>query len=120
MKAKAFKEGDTTEMMCSACDTEQNHTVVTATKQGKITKAVCEVCATESTYSKGEKVSVNVGNAKNAAPYDRNRKYRKGQSMTHDTFGRGEVTAVLDTQKIDVLFSDKTRRMIHDQGEGKD
>jgi len=118
MKRKTYAAGDKVEMMCSACDTEQNHNVVTATKQGVITKAICEVCSTESTYVRGEKTSVNVGNSKNAAPYDRNRKYRKGQSMMHATFGRGEVTAVFELQKIDVLFADKTRRMIHDQVEG--
>ena len=117
MKQKAYAAGDSIEMMCSACDTEQNHNVVTATRQGKITGAVCEVCGTESKFVRGEKVSVNVGTAKNAAPYDRNRKYKKGQSMDHDVFGRGEVTAVFETQKIDVLFGDKTRRMLHDQGE---
>jgi hypothetical protein len=58
---------------------------------------------------------MSTGSAKNAAPYDRKRVYRKGQSMTHDTFGRGEVTAVVDSHKIDVLFGDKTRRMIHAQ-----
>ena len=59
MKEKAYAAGDSLEMMCSACDTEQNHNVVTATKQGKITKAACEVCNTESTFVRGEKTSVN-------------------------------------------------------------
>ena len=119
MKQPVYAAGDSLEMMCSACDTEQNHNVATATRQGKITSAVCEVCGTESKFVRGEKVAVSVGTAKTAAPYDRRRKYRKGQSMTHDKFGRGEVTAVLDTQKIDVLFGDTTRRMLHDQGESK-
>ena len=35
--------------------------------------------------------------------------------MNHDIFGRGEVTAVIEPHKIDVLFGDHTRRMIHDQ-----
>jgi len=115
MKEKGYAVGDNVEMMCSACDTEQNHKVVTATKQGRITMAACEVCNTQSTFVRGEKTSVNVGNAKNAAPYDRKRKYRKGQSMMHDTFGRGEVTAVFERHKIDVLFGDRTRRMLRDQ-----
>ena len=32
--------------------------------------------------------------------------------MIHPTFGEGEVTAVID-RKIDVLFSDRMRRLIH-------
>ena len=117
MKVEVYKAGDSVEMMCSVCDVEQQHKIVTATKQGKITKAVCETCNSESTFSKGSKTSMNAGSGKNASPYDRVRKYRKGQSMMHDTFGRGEVTAVIEPQKIDVLFGDRTRRMIHDQGE---
>ena len=115
IKKEAFAVGDSTEMMCSACDLEQNHKVVTVTKQGKITKASCEACETVSTFTRGVKTSVAMGSGKNASPYDRARKYRKGQAMTHDKFGRGEVTAVLESQKIDVLFGDQTRRLIHAQ-----
>ena len=56
-----------------------------------------------------------MGTGKNASPYDRMRKYRKGQAMMHSVFGHGEVTAVIEPQKIDVLFGDQTRRLIHDQ-----
>ena len=33
--------------------------------------------------------------------------------MLHPTFGMGEVTAVVDPGKIDVLFSDRVRRLVH-------
>ncbi len=115
VKVIAYAIGDSIEMMCSACDLEQNHKVQTVTKQGKITKASCEACETVSTFTRGVKTSVAMGSGKNASPYDRLRKYRKGQAMTHDKFGRGEVTAVIEPQKIDVLFGDQTRRLIHAQ-----
>lgn len=115
MKAEKYTAGDTIEMMCSACDVEQNHLVQTATKLGKITSAVCSVCSTASTFSRGVKTSVAMGKSKTASPYDRTRKYKKGQAMMHSHFGQGEVTAVLDLQKIDVLFGDRTRRLIHAQ-----
>lgn len=114
-KKPAFAVDDSTEMMCSACDIEQMHKVMTVTKQGVITKAVCETCETLSTFTRGVKTSVSMGTGKNASPYDRMRKYRKGQAMTHDKFGRGEVTAVVEPQKIDVLFGDQIRRLIHAQ-----
>jgi hypothetical protein len=41
------------------------------------------------------------------------RLYRTGQTLLHPTFGMGEVTAVIEPQKIDVLFADRLRRMIH-------
>lgn len=114
-KKPAFAVDDSTEMMCSACDVEQSHKVLTVTKLGVITKAVCETCETESTFTRGVKTAISMATGKNASPYDRMRKYRKGQAMTHEKFGRGEVTAVIEPQKIDVLFGDEVRRLIHAQ-----
>jgi hypothetical protein len=47
------------------------------------------------------------------SPYDRTRTYRAGQTMMHTTYGMGEVTALVEPQKIDVLFPDRVRRLIH-------
>ena len=113
-KKIAYTPGQSAEMMCAACDSEQMHEVRTATKQGVITEARCEACETVTKFTRGVKTSVSMGKAKNAAPYDRTRTYKKGQVMTHDKFGRGEVTAA-ESQKMDVLFGDQTRRMIHGQ-----
>jgi hypothetical protein len=115
IQKEKFEAGQETEMMCSACDTEQDHTVEVVTKLGQITKAACLVCGTSSKFSRGVKTSVAVTKGKSASPYDRTQKYRKGQAMMHSTFGRGEVTAVVEPQKIDVLFGDRTRRLIHAQ-----
>jgi hypothetical protein len=115
MKNEKFSVGDTLEMLCSACDVEQNHTIVSVTKQGKISKASCSVCSTASTFTRGVKTAVEMGKSKSASPYDRTRKYRKGQAMLHSVFGQGEVTAVIEPQKIDVLFGDQMRRLIHAQ-----
>ena len=115
MTTTKYAVGDGLQMMCSVCDVDQNHTVQSVTKLGKITAAVCDACATVSTFSRGVKTSVSVGRAKTASPYDRTRKYRKGQAMMHSVFGQGEVTAVLEPHKIDVLFGDTTRRLIHAQ-----
>lgn len=115
MKTESFAVGDKLKMMCSACDSDQEHTVAKATKLGKISSAVCDACGTASTFSRGVKTSIALGGSKAAAPYDRTRKYRKGQAMLHSVFGQGEVTEVVDVGKIDVLFGDRTRRLIHAQ-----
>lgn len=115
-KAVKYETGEEVEMMCSACDVEKPHTIEATTKQGKITRVVCTECQTESTFTRGVKTSVAMGGkSKKAQPYDRTRKYKKGQAMMHDKFGPGEVTAVVELQKIDVLFGDRTRRLIHAQ-----
>lgn len=115
MKTGNYAIGDSILLMCSGCDTEVPHTVESVTKLGKISKTKCEGCGTLSTYSRGVKTSVESRNSKPAQPYDRTKKYRKGQAMTHSLFGFGEVTAVPEPQKIDVLFGNKTRRLVHAQ-----
>jgi hypothetical protein len=50
---------------------------------------------------------------KAAAPYDPTRTYRRGQTLVHAKFGEGEVTALIEPQKMDVLFADRMRRLIH-------
>jgi len=115
MKKEVFELGQTLKMLCSACEIEQNHTIESITKQGQITKAICQACETSSTFSRGVKTSVEMGKTKTASPYDRTRKYRKGQAMMHSVFGAGEVTDVIEPQKIDVLFGDRMRRLIHAQ-----
>lgn len=115
MKNKKFAVDESVERLCSACDTEQPHKVVTVTKQGLITKLSCQVCETVSTFSRDVKTSVSMNRTKAGVPYDRTRKYRKGQSMVHTTFGQGEVMAIIEPHKIDVLFGDQVRRLIHSQ-----
>jgi len=114
MVKKKFTVDEKTEVLCSACDTETAHTVMTVTKLGQITKLICDVCATVSTFKSGVKTSIGM-TSKAGSPYDRTRKYRKGQAMLHSTFGQGEVMAVIEPQKIDVLFGDQVRRLIHAQ-----
>jgi hypothetical protein len=58
--------------------------------------------------STGKRSSAQAG-----APYDQTRTYRTGQVLMHQTFGLGEVTAVIEPKKIDVLFADRLRRLIH-------
>ncbi len=115
MKQQKYEVGDALDMFCSACELEQSHNVETVTKQGKISKAVCSACSTVSTFTRGVKTGIEMSKSKTASPYDRTRKYKKGQAMLHSVFGQGEVTAVVEPQKIDVLFGDQTRSLIHAQ-----
>ena len=115
MKNEKYAAGDSIPMFCSGCDDDTSHSIQAVTKFGKISAAVCSTCQTSSTFRGGVKIGTAVGNTKAAKAYDRTVRYRKGQAMTHPVFGRGEVTAVLEPQKIDVLFGSTTRRLIHAQ-----
>lgn len=105
-----FKIGDRVEQMCVTCGEERGHLVASMAKTGRITRVSCPICGSRVTYKSGttRRASTKVG-----APYDRARTYRRGQTIMHSTFGEGEVTAIIEPGKMDVLFSDRMRRLIH-------
>jgi DNA-directed RNA polymerase subunit RPC12/RpoP len=107
-----FKIGDRVDQMCRTCNEERGHIVVSVSKAGKVTRVGCPMCASRVMYRRGttRHASTQLG-----APYDRTRAYRKGQTLMHPTFGEGEVTAIVEPQKMDVLFVDRMRRMVHAQ-----
>lgn len=105
-----FKVGDRVDQMCIPCNEERGHIVISVTKGGRITRVGCPMCESRVTYRAGTTARAS---AKSGAPYDRARTYRKGQILMHPTFGEGEVTAIIEPQKMDVLFADRVRRLIH-------
>jgi DNA-directed RNA polymerase subunit RPC12/RpoP len=107
---KSFTIGDRVEQMCIKCGGERGHIVASVTKTGRISRVSCPVCGSRVPYKSGAtfRASSKVG-----APYDRARIYRRGQTMVHPHFGQGEVTAIIEPGKMDVLFADRMRRLIH-------
>ena len=105
-----FRTGDRVEHMCLTCVKERGHIVASVTTKGKITRVSCPICGSRVAYKRGaiRRTSTKVG-----APYDRARTYRPGQVMMHPAFGEGEVTALIEPGKIDVLFTHRMRRLIH-------
>ena len=114
MEKPAFVVGERVEKFCIKCQEERGHVIASLTKRGKISRVSCPKCGTLGTFktgaASGTKRKLDPG-----APYDQTRAYRAGQTMIHPTFGQGEVTALIEPLKIDVLFPDRIRRLIHAQ-----
>jgi hypothetical protein len=102
--------GDRIEHMCVNCKEERGHIVASVSKTGKITRVSCPICGALVPYKAG---SIRKSSNTISAPYDRTRTYRKRQTLMHAMFGEGEVTAIIEPHKIDVLFADRMRRLIH-------
>ncbi len=102
--------GDRVEQRCMTCGEERGHIVALISKTGKITRVSCPICGSRVPYKSGttRRSSANLG-----APYDQARTYRRGQTIMHPNFGEGEVTAIIEPGKMDVLFADRMRRLIH-------
>lgn len=112
MDNQIYKSGERVEKFCAVCGEERGHVVASVTKTGRITRVSCPKCGTRSPYKVGGEVTARAA-ARSGAPYDSTYTYRAGQSMTHPVFGVGEVTAVIEPRKIDVLFPDRLRRLVH-------
>jgi DNA-directed RNA polymerase subunit RPC12/RpoP len=107
---RIFTTGERIEQMCITCGEERGHVVASISKQGRITRVSCPICGSRVPYKAGvtRHASKKVG-----APYNRAQTYRRGDTLIHPMFGEGEVTAIIEPRKIDVLFADRIRRLIH-------
>ena len=113
MNKQTYAVGERVEKLCEVCREERGHVVASVNKRGQISRVECPKCRTRSTFKSGAERTSGTPGAKSDPTYDRTRTYRAGQMMTHPTYGVGEVTAIIEPQKIDVLFSDRMRRLIH-------
>ncbi|HYY43274.1 MAG TPA: hypothetical protein VE775_11125 [Pyrinomonadaceae bacterium] len=117
MEKQTYTIGARVEKFCATCGEERGHVVASVTKRGQVSRVSCPKCGTRSPLSAAANAGGRGAAAKAGAPYDPTRTYRAGQSLTHLTFGPGEVTAVIEPQKIDVLFADRLRRLVHARGQ---
>jgi ssDNA-binding Zn-finger/Zn-ribbon topoisomerase 1 len=114
MEKQIFAVGERADKLCAKCEEERGHIVTSVTKRGHISRVSCPKCGTVSTFKLSARTSPRQSN-KAPLPYDRTCTYRAGQTMAHQTFGIGEVTKLIEPRKIDVLFQDRLRRLIHAQ-----
>lgn len=108
-----FAIGDRVEQMCVKCGEERGHIVASLTKTGRVTRVSCPLCGSRVPYKSGAGAAGSRSSTKASKPYDRTHTYRRGQHLLHPTFGAGEVTAIIEPRKMDVLFADRMRRLIH-------
>lgn len=114
MKDQTYKVGENIEKYCADCDKLAGHTVKTVTKTGRVSKVICDGCGLLGTFKPNSNLSKIQNLAtKTGEPYDMTKTYRTGQIMSHSTFGTGEVLTVVDSKKIEVLFIDQVRRLVH-------
>jgi ssDNA-binding Zn-finger/Zn-ribbon topoisomerase 1 len=114
MEKQTYTVGERADKLCAICNEERGHVVTSVTKRGQISRVNCPKCGTISTFKGSTRTSPRLPE-KNLPAYDRTHTYRAGQNMMHTTYGVGEVTALIEPQKIDVLFTDRVRRLIHAQ-----
>lgn len=114
MEKPVFSVGERIDKFCAVCNEERGHIVTSVTKRGQISRVSCSKCGKVGTFQLSSRTSPRQS-IKTPSPYDRTFTYRAGQSITHEMFGIGEVTQLIEPRKMDVLFQDRLRRLIHAQ-----
>lgn len=118
MDKQVHTVGERVDKLCVVCSEERGHVVSSVNKLGRISRVTCPKCGTCGTFKSGTGAISQRALGQSGAPYDQTVTYRTGQGMTHPVFGPGEVTALIEPRKIDVLFSDRMRRLVHAHAQG--
>jgi hypothetical protein len=112
IEKQVYSLQDRVDKLCAVCGEERGHVVASINKRGQISRVTCTKCGASSTFN-SSKSTERRSPAQPCSPYDQTRTYRPGQTLMHPIYGQGEVTSVIEPQKIDVLFADRMRRLIH-------
>jgi len=109
---RIYKVGQRVEKWCAVCDELRGHIVASINVRGHVTRVSCPICGTRGPFKNGNSSAARSAGSQEAQPYDWTHTYRVKQLLNHPSYGLGEVVAVIDSKKIDVLFADRIRRMV--------
>jgi len=113
MNGSVYEIGQRVDKWCTVCDEERGHVVASVSVKGRATRVSCPICGTRGTFKDGGRSSVTTGAGFDAQPYDWTHSYRVKPLINHPTYGVGEVVALIEPRKMDVLFADRIRRLVH-------
>lgn len=119
----ALSAGSKIDAWCPACKHIRQHTVV-AMKGTRAAKTDCTVCGSVHPYrknppdTKAKKRSqyedaMEGRNVSKPIPYKVTRKFNSEDVIQHKVFGVGLVTRVISDKKMEVLFEESTRLLVH-------
>jgi hypothetical protein len=128
------KVGKDIDSWCTKCKLVLAHTVE-AMANGKVTRVHCNTCGGQHAYratAPGQKAATRRRSSADAPapasdyqtllrgrspdsarPYSISGRFRPGELIAHPTFGVGAVTAEKDGTKIEVVFPDGARMLVH-------
>lgn len=113
MNQRLYNVGQRVDKWCAVCGEERGHVVASVSVKGRATRVSCPICGTRGPFKNCTNPSDKSGSGIESQPYDWTHSYRVRQVINHPTYGLGEVVALIEPKKMDVLFADRIRRLIH-------
>ena len=113
MNVRHYEVGQRVDKWCKVCNEERGHVVASINVKGRATRVTCPICGTRGSFKNGANAPATTGPSKEAQSYDWTHRYWVRQLINHPAYGPGEVVALIEPKKMDVLFADRIRRLIH-------
>lgn len=114
MSERLYEVGQRVDKWCVVCGEERGHVVASVSVKGRITRVSCPGCGARGSYKNGNGASAKRAvSAPQPVPYDGAHSYHVSQFINHPSYGPGEVIALIEPKKMDVLFADRVRRLVH-------
>lgn len=112
---KEYQIDDQIEAYCRSCAVIRPQIVSGLGANNQITRSKCPSCGNGNRYKRS---SIAAGGQasepqKLATPYLMSGNYEQGSILEHPSFGRGEVVRLIGFEKIEVLFRDRLRCLVH-------
>jgi hypothetical protein len=119
----ALSAGSQIDAYCPSCKAVKPHIVV-AMKGTRAAKTDCQVCGSVHPYRKNPpdtrakkrsqyEDAMEGRDLSKPVPYKITRKFNLDDVIEHKTFGVGLVTRVISDKKMEVLFEDSTKLLVH-------
>ncbi len=120
----AHSAGAEIEAFCPTCKDVKPHVII-AMKGTRAAKTECRVCSASHAYRKNPpntkankkrnqyEDAMTGRDTTKAIPYKFNRKFTADDVIKHKNFGVGLVTRVVSDKKMEVLFEESTKLLVH-------
>ena len=119
----ALATGSQIDAYCPACKAVKPHVVV-AMKGTRASKTECKVCGSVHPYRKNPpdtrakkrsqfEEAMEGRDVSKPIPYKLTRKFNLDDVIQHKSFGLGLVTRVVSDKKMEVLFQESTKLLVH-------
>lgn len=105
--------GQRVDKWCVVCSEDRGHVVASVSVKGHVTRVTCPICGTRGSFKNGANSPAKSASDKQTQPYDWTHTYQVRQVINHPSYGLGEVVALIEPKKMDVLFADRIRRLVH-------
>ena len=113
MNKRLYEVGQRVDKWCVVCSEDRGHVVASVSVKGHVTRVTCPICGTRGSFKNGANSPLRARRVKRRNRTTGLTPTVLRQLINHPSYGLGEVVALIEPKKMDVLFADRIRRLVH-------